>query len=157
MIFNNQLPVYHIYKGDVLELVEQATSFVMSHVNIWTGSRNEIGTVSVPTRPELPREAVQEAIVNAICHRDYRNNGSVQVMLFRNRLEIWNPGILPFGLTVKNCTKITNLFHQILCLQSQCITKDLSRKLVLEQKILYQNVRHMVYQHLFFSKMKISR
>ena len=46
-------------------------------------------------------EAVQEAIVNAVCHRDYRSNGSVQVMLFRNRLEIWNPGILPFGLTVK--------------------------------------------------------
>ena len=95
------VPVYHIYKGDVFELVEQATSFVMSRVNIWTGTRNEIGTASVPTRPELPREAVQEAIVNAICHRDYRNNGSVQVMLFRNRLEIWNPGILPFGLTVK--------------------------------------------------------
>jgi predicted HTH transcriptional regulator len=73
----------------------------MSRVNIWTGTRNEIGTASVPTRPELPREAVQEAIVNAICHRDYRNNDSVQVMLFRNRLEIWNPGILPFGLTVK--------------------------------------------------------
>jgi hypothetical protein len=94
-------PVCYVYKGDVFELVEKATSFVMSRVNIWTGTRNEIGTASVPTRPELPREAVQEAIVNAICHRDYRNNGSVQVMLFRNRLEIWNPGILPFGLTVK--------------------------------------------------------
>ena len=45
-------------------------------------------------------EAVQEAIVNAVCHRDYRSNGSVQVMLFRNRLEIWNPGVLPFGLTI---------------------------------------------------------
>ena len=137
MILNNQLPIYHIYKGDVLELVEQATNFVMSRVNIGIGTRNEIGTASVPTRPELPWEAVQEAIVNAICHRDYRNNGSVQVMLFRNRLEMWNPGILPFGLTEKNCTKITNLFQQILCLQSQCIIKDLSRKLVMEQKILY--------------------
>ena len=95
------LPAYQIYKGDVFSLVDQATSFVMSRLNNWTGSRNENGTASIPTRPELPMEAVQEAIVNAVCHRDYRSNGSVQVMLFRNRLEIWNPGILPFGLTVK--------------------------------------------------------
>ena len=31
---------------------------------------------------------------------DYTSNGSVQVMLFRNRLEVWNPGQLPYGLTV---------------------------------------------------------
>ena len=48
---------------------------------------------------ELPIEAVTEAIVNAVAHRDYFSNGSVQVMLFKDRLEIWNPGHLPFGLT----------------------------------------------------------
>ena len=94
------LPAYQIYKGDVFELVDQATAFVMSRLNNWTGTRGESGTASVPTRSELPLEAVQEAIVNAVCHRDYRSNGSVQVMLFRNRLEVWNPGVLPFGLTV---------------------------------------------------------
>ena len=94
------LPAYQIYKGDVFELVDQATAFVMSRLNNWTGTRSEGDTASVPTRPDLPMEAVQEAIVNAVCHRDYRSNGSVQVMLFRNRLEIWNPGILPFGLTI---------------------------------------------------------
>ena len=72
----------------------------MSRLNNWTGTRNENGTASIPTHPELPIEAVQEAIVNVVCHRDYRSNGSVQVMLFRNRLEIWNPDILPFGLTI---------------------------------------------------------
>ena len=94
------LPAYQIYKGDVFELVDQATAFVMSRLNNWTGTRSEGDSASVPTHPELPMEAVQEAIVNAICHRDYRSNGSVQVMLFRNRLEIWNPGVLPFGLTI---------------------------------------------------------
>ena len=93
------LPGYQIYKGDVFELVDQATSFVMSRLNNWTGTRSENGNASIPTRPELPIDAVKEAIVNAVCHRDYRSNGSVQVMLFRNRLEIWNPGILPFELT----------------------------------------------------------
>ena len=94
------LPAYQIYKGDVFELVDQATAFVMSRLNNWTGTRSEGNSASVPTHPELPMEAVQEAIVNAVCHRDYRSNGSVQVMLFRDRLEIWNPGVLPFGLTI---------------------------------------------------------
>ena len=94
------LPAYQIYRGDVFELVDQATAFVMSRLNNWTGTRSEGNSASVPTHPELPMEAVQEAIVNAVCHRDYRSNGSVQVMLFRDRLEIWNPGVLPFGLTI---------------------------------------------------------
>lgn len=29
------------------------------------------------------------------------SNGSVQIMLFRDRLEIWNPGVLPYGLTIQ--------------------------------------------------------
>lgn len=37
---------------------------------------------------------------NAIAHRDYSRTGSVQVMLFRNRLEIWNPGQLPYLLPI---------------------------------------------------------
>ena|SRR5574344_143979 len=94
------VPSYQIYKGDVFQLVDQATSFVMSRIDTWIGARTE-STASVPTRTELPIEAVQEAIVNAVCHRDYTSNASVQVMLFRNRLEVWNPGQLPFGLTVK--------------------------------------------------------
>ena len=41
---------------------------------------------------ELPRELVTGAIVNAVVHRDYASNASVQVMLFSDRLEIWNRG-----------------------------------------------------------------
>ena len=87
------IPSLQIYKGDVFQLVDQATSFVMSRINIWIGTRAH--SPAVPTKPELPGEAVREAIVNAVCHRDYTSNASVQVMLFRNRLEIWNPGQLP--------------------------------------------------------------
>ena len=51
--------------------------------------------------PELPAQAVTEAIVNAVVHRDYTSTGSVQVMLFKDRLEIWNPGRLPHGMTIE--------------------------------------------------------
>lgn len=95
------MPAYQIYRGDVFELVDQATSFVMSRIDNWVGTREEGEKAAIPTRPELPIDAVKEAIVNAICHRDYTSNGSVQIMLFRNRLEVWNPGVLPYGLTVQ--------------------------------------------------------
>jgi predicted HTH transcriptional regulator len=86
-----------VYKGDVFQLVNQAVDFVLSKVNVSVGTREESN--QVPIQYELPRAAVSEAIVNAIAHRDYTNNGSVQVMLFKDRLEIWNPGILPLGLS----------------------------------------------------------
>ena len=54
---------------------------------------------SAPVTYELPKQAVAEAIVNAVAHRDYTSNASVQVMLFTDRLEIWNPGELPPTLT----------------------------------------------------------
>lgn len=49
---------------------------------------------------EVMPQAGREAIVNAVTHRDYASNGSVQVMLLADRLEIWNPGELPSALSV---------------------------------------------------------
>ena len=93
------IPSYQVYKGDVFQLVDQAVDFVLSKINLEVGTRNE-GS-QVPVNYEIPRAAVTEAIVNAVAHRDYTSNASVQVMLFKDRLEIWNPGHLPYGLTVE--------------------------------------------------------
>ena len=89
---------YQIFKGSVFELVDDAVDFVMSKIARRVGTRAE--TTQVPVNYELPREAVVEAIVNAVAHRDYTSNASVQVMLFADRLEVWNPGELPAPLTV---------------------------------------------------------
>jgi ATP-dependent DNA helicase RecG len=93
------IPSYQVYKGDIFQLVDQAVDFVMSRIDLAVGDRSR--SVDVPTQYEIPRTAVTEAIVNAVAHRDYTSNGSVQVMLFRNRLEVWNPGQLPFQLTIE--------------------------------------------------------
>ena len=100
-VVEKPIPAFQIYRGDVFELIDQATSFVMSRINNWVGTREDGDNATVPTHPELPIDAVKEAIVNAVCHRDYTSNASVQVMLFNDRLEIWNPGTLPYGLTVQ--------------------------------------------------------
>ncbi len=72
--------------------------FVLSKINLAVGTR-AAGT-QVPVNYELPPDAVREAIVNAVAHRDYTSTGSVQVMLFADRLEVWNPGNLPSALTL---------------------------------------------------------
>ena len=88
---------YQIYTGDLFEMVDLAVAFVMSRIDLWVGTRAE--STSVPTKYEIPREVVKEAIVNAVAHRNYTSNSSVQVMLFRDRLEVWNSGSLPEELT----------------------------------------------------------
>ena len=93
---NKPIQSYQIYKGDVFQLVDQAVDFVLSRIDISVGTREK--GISVPTEYEIPRDAVAEAIVNAVAHRDYTSNGSVQVMLFRDRLEVTNPGHLPHEL-----------------------------------------------------------
>jgi ATP-dependent DNA helicase RecG len=92
------IPSYQVYKGTVFELVDQAADFVLSKINLAVGTRAE--STQAPVAYEMPPEVVREAIVNAVAHRDYTSSGSVQVMLFSDRLEVWNPGTLPPSLTL---------------------------------------------------------
>ncbi len=92
------IPAHQIFKGTVFELVHRAVDFVLSKVALSVGTRAE--SVQAPVSYEIPKEVVTEAIVNAVVHRDYADNGSVQVMLFADRLEVMNSGRLPPPLTV---------------------------------------------------------
>ncbi len=103
-IVEKPIPSYKVFKGDVFELVDQTVEYILSKLDYSVGTRSE--TVSIPGRYEIPKEIISEAIVNAIAHRDYTSNGSVQVMIFRNRIEIFNPGSLPLGWTTEKLKKI---------------------------------------------------
>ncbi len=92
------IPSYHIYKGTVFELVDQAVDFVMAKIDRAVIPQDN--AVASQVKYELPYKAVREAIVNAVTHRNYTSNASVQVMLFADRLEVWNPGELPPTLTI---------------------------------------------------------
>lgn len=86
-----------VYGGDLFEQVDQARDFVLAKINRAVGTR--VAAAIAPATYDLPPDAVTEAIVNAVAHRDYNSNASVEVRLFTNRLEVWNPGILPCNLT----------------------------------------------------------
>ena len=71
----------------------------------FVGPHDAANSAAATSRFELPESAVREAIVNAVCHRDYASAASVQVMLFKDRLEIWSPGPLPKGMTLAKMYK----------------------------------------------------
>ena len=93
------IPAHQKFEGNLFALVDQAVDFVLSKIALHVGTRAD--SVRAPVTYEIPKEVVTEAIVNAVAHRDYTSSGSVQVMLFADRLEIMNPGRLPPSLTIE--------------------------------------------------------
>ena len=93
------IPAQAVIKGDVFTQITGAIDFVLSKIHISVGTRKESNQAGFAY--EIPREVVSEAIVNAVAHRDYNSNGSVEVRLFKDRLEISNPGRLTKELSIE--------------------------------------------------------
>ena len=55
--------------------------------------------------PEIPVKALREAIINSFCHRDYYAPESNYIAIYKNRIEITNPGEFPQGLTPQDFIK----------------------------------------------------
>ena len=95
---------YHIYEEEnIFEQVDKAVSFVLDAIKFPVIQQTH--TVQVARPREIPEFAIQEAIVNAVAHRDYNKTSSVQVMVFLDRVEIWNSGTLPENLKVEDLKK----------------------------------------------------
>jgi ATP-dependent DNA helicase RecG len=84
-----------VIDGNIADQIDNAEKFVLAHIKkaakIIMFERQEVW--------EYPPEALREAIVNSVCHRDYFSTGNVQIGIYDDRVEIWNPGKLPEPLT----------------------------------------------------------
>ncbi len=85
------------YEGRLFEVIDHAVEFVLGKIDLSVGVREE--STQTFGGFEIPRSVITEAVVNAVAHRDYSSNGFVQVIVFADRVEVWNPGELPTGLT----------------------------------------------------------
>ncbi|MDP3112116.1 MAG: ATP-binding protein [Thermodesulfovibrionales bacterium] len=105
-------------RDDLLIQFSEAVAFLKKHLNV----RSEIRGFDRFDIYEVPLDALREAVVNAIVHRNYAIKGtSIYVRIFDDRVEIENPGGLPDGITRRDFAKssvrrnpiIADLFHRM--------------------------------------------
>lgn len=84
--------------GPLQEQIAGAVRFVLRNMRV--AARKTPGRVDIP---QYSIEAVFEAVVNAVAHRDYSVQGQrIRLSMFEDRLEIDSPGALPNGMTIEN-------------------------------------------------------
>lgn len=87
--------------GHAFLILEEAMVFLSRHLPV--AGRFEPGVLTRLDEPLFPTLALREALVNAICHRDYSIvGGAISIAVFDDRLEIASTGTLPFGIEVSD-------------------------------------------------------
>ena len=84
--------------GKLSDIFRQTVNFIVSNLRHIQGEQG-INSIGIP---EIPHEAIEEIIANALIHRDYFISAPVRVFIFRNRVEVISPGYLPNNLTIEN-------------------------------------------------------
>lgn len=97
--------------GNVFELLENAMLFVKRHLPIAAKIISE--QLERVETPLIPLKAVREAMINAVCHREYSvYGGSIKLAIYEDRLEITNNGGLLPGITLQKiksgCSELRN-------------------------------------------------
>jgi len=104
-------------QGDLVFLVDESEAFVKRHTRL---AYKFDGFKRIDIE-EYPYDAVKEAVINAVCHRDYFSQNNVFVNVFDDRIEVISPGSIPNNLTLKEVYgtsnprnyKIVELFKRI--------------------------------------------
>ena len=89
-------------EGTIKTMVDEAVTFCKRNMKVQTIIDNETGRRR--DRAEYPIEAIREAVLNALIHRDYSHlteGTPVQINFFTDRLEIHSPGSLYGRMTVE--------------------------------------------------------
>jgi ATP-dependent DNA helicase RecG len=85
--------------GPLPELIETAWQIIWEEMRVAAVVKGLVRE----EKGEYPSFAVREALVNAVCHRDYRLTGRrIEVRMFDDRMEVISPGGLPGYITVDN-------------------------------------------------------
>ena len=84
------------FTGSIMDLAKKAEQYIIDAMD-W---RVEIGNgLSRKEIPEIPLEAIREAIINSFGHKMFGTGQSNEIAVFKDRIEIYNPGPFPNGVT----------------------------------------------------------
>jgi ATP-dependent DNA helicase RecG len=107
------------FSGDLFYLMEMAEEYILKNIHIGM-KLDGLHRIEVP---EISQPAIREAVINAFCHRDFNEYDSVNIAIFKDRVEIRNPGGLFGGLTIEQIKKepiskrrnelIAEMFHRV--------------------------------------------
>ena len=89
------------FKGNIFSLREQAENYIKEHIK-WRADMSESRRKEIP---EIPVRSFSEAIGNSLCHRDYANPKGNEVAVFKDRVDIYNPGTFPDELDPQDFVK----------------------------------------------------
>lgn len=99
--FGNRFTDTKRIEGTIPEMLDKALEFVLNNTQTATGIDPQTGKrVDIP---QYPMDAVREAVLNALVHRDYSvhtESMPIQLNMYADRMEIINPGGLYGRLTV---------------------------------------------------------
>jgi len=114
-------------EGRVLDLVDVAERYIrntMRYRVVIDGSQ-----ISRKEIPEVPHVAIREALLNSFCHKNYRTPQNNEVTIFSDRIEIYNPGTFPIGITPDDFIKGKgrSIHRNPLLAQIMYYSKDIER------------------------------
>lgn len=89
------------FRGNLFDLIEKSESYVNEHIN-WRADLSGSKRIEIP---EIPIRAIKEAIINSLCHRDFTNPKSNEIAIYRDRIEIFNPGQFPYEYSPEDFVK----------------------------------------------------
>ena len=85
--------------GGVLNAIDEAPRFIRRNTRL-AAKIEDMHRKDIPEYPDL---AIREILVNAISHADYSLSGMrILLGIYADRMEIQNPGMLPFGMTMED-------------------------------------------------------
>ena len=117
------------FRGNLFEVLKKSENYVKEHMN-WRADLSGSSRVEIP---EVPLRALSEALVNSLCHRDYYRPESNKLAIFKDRIEIYNPGKNAFNLNemlVEAGAKLTDKNNCEIDLSPEILEKDSIIKLL---------------------------
>ena len=89
--------------GNLFEQIEKTLDILFTkYIKAIISYENGINRIETY---EYPKEAVREALLNAIAHKDYSGLTPIQIRVYKDKIMIWNEGTLPENWTVSNLLK----------------------------------------------------